>query len=157
MGIANMLTNRGKYATRAVLDLALHYKQGPVLIQDIAARQKIPLKFLEQILLALKTAGFVASRKGRGGGYYCARPPEEITLGAVVRAIDGPLAPVSCVSQTQFGECGCPDPNVCALRSVWKDARDALSRVLDGTTFADISARHRDLVQGTYDIIDYVI
>ena len=152
-----MLTNRGKYATRAVLDLALHYQEGPVLIQDIATRQKIPIKFLEQILLTLKTAGFVASRKGRGGGYYCARPPREITLGAVVRAIDGPLAPVSCVSVTQFQECGCPDPANCALRSVWKDARDALSRVLDGTTYAELCERQKELAQGTYNIIDYVI
>lgn len=152
-----MLTNRGKYATRAVLDLALHYQQGPVLIQDIAERQRIPLKFLEQILLTLKTAGFVASRKGRGGGYYCAKPPREITLGAIVRVIDGPLAPVSCVSVTQFVPCGCPDPATCALRSYWKDARDALSRVLDGTTFADICERQEDNLQQARDMIDYVI
>ena len=152
-----MLTNRGKYATRAILDLCLHYMQGPVLIQDIATRQKIPIKFLEQILLSLKAAGFVASRKGRGGGYYCTRPPCEITLGAVVRAIEGPLAPVSCVSVTQHAECGCPDPAVCGLRSVWKDARDALSRVLDGTTYAEICDRHTELDSGAAEYLDYVI
>jgi len=152
-----MLTNRGKYATRAMLDLSLHYKQGPVLIQDIASRQKIPLKFLEQILLSLKTAGFVASRKGRGGGYYCAHSPAEITLGAVIRVIDGPLAPVSCVSVTQHAECGCPEPAICGLRAVWKDARDALSRVLDGTTFAEICERQKEMVAGAHDVLDYVI
>lgn len=157
VGPRKMLTNRGKYATRALLDLSLHYQQGPVLIQDIAARQKIPIKFLEQILLTLKTAGFVASRKGRGGGYYCARPPAEITLGAVVRAIDGPLAPVSCVSVTQRADCGCPDPASCALRSVWKDARDAISRVLDGATFAEICERHNAMSCCTQDVMDYVI
>lgn len=152
-----MLTNRGKYATRAMLHLALQYNAGPVLIQDIAEEQKIPIKFLEQILLALKTAGFVTSRKGRGGGYYCARPPSEITLGAVVRAIDGPIAPVSCVSVTQYAPCGCPDPAICGLRSVWKEAREALSSVLDGTTFADICARHKQLSQETREFLDYVI
>lgn len=135
----------------------MHYQQGPVLIQDIAERQNIPLKFLEQILLTLKTAGFVGSRKGRGGGYFCARSPREITLGSIVRAIDGPLAPVSCVSVTQFVECGCPDPATCALRSAWKDARDALSRVLDGTTFADLCEKQAALTQQRREIIDYVI
>ena len=152
-----MLTNRGKYATRAMLDLALHYKQGPVLIQDIAARQKIPIKFLEQILLTLKNAGFVVSRKGRGGGYLCARPPSEITLGSVVRVIDGPLAPVSCASVTRNSDCGCPDPATCALRAIWKDARDALSRVLDGTTFAEICERQNEMSTTSPNVIDYMI
>src|SRR5690242_15117896 len=104
-----MLSSRAKYATRALLDLTLHNEHGPVLIQDIARRQNIPLKFLEQILLTLKQGGFVQSRKGRGGGYYLTRSPAAITLGEVVRTMDGPLAPVSCVSVTAYGECGCPD------------------------------------------------
>src|SRR5207247_1770473 len=118
-----MLSNRGKYATRALLDLTLHYLDGPILIQDIAERQNIPIRFLEQILLSLKRLGFVKSRKGRGGGYFLAKPPESITLGAVVRAMDGPIAPISCVSVTAFMECGCPDPNVCGIRVIWQEAR----------------------------------
>src|SRR5689334_15095774 len=106
-----MLSSRARYATRALLDLTLHYSEGPIQIHDIAERQAIPVKFLEQILLALKRFGFVQSRKGPGGGYALAKPPETITLGAVVRAMDGPLAPISCVSVSGYMECGCPDPN----------------------------------------------
>ena len=83
-----MLSNRGKYATRALLDLTLHYNEGPVLIQDIADRQNIPLRFLEQILLSLKRHGFVESRKGRGGGYLLAKPPEAITLGVTSATLE---------------------------------------------------------------------
>lgn len=137
-----MLSSRAKYATRALLDLSLRFDQGPVQIHDIAARQNIPVKFLEQILLALKLSGFVQSRKGPGGGYLLARAPREITLGAVVRAMDGPIAPISCVSISGYHECGCPDPATCGLRTIWKEARDALAEVMDGTTFADICARH---------------
>src|SRR5579871_5526963 len=110
-----MLSSRAKYATRALLDLTLRYEHGPALIHEIAERQKIPVKFLEQILLSLKHAGFVESRKGRGGGYFLAKPPTAITLGAVVRVIDGPLAPISCVSVTNYMACGCPDPTTCGL------------------------------------------
>lgn len=152
-----MLSNRGKYATRALLDLSLHFDEGPVLIQDIADRQKVPLKFLEQILLSLKQAGFVQSRKGRGGGYFLARDPARITLGSVVRAVDGPLAPISCVSVTQFQECGCPEPATCGLRKVWQEARDALANVLDQTTFADIRDRHLLLTEKQNEVLDFVI
>jgi Rrf2 family protein len=152
-----MLSSRGKYATRALLDLTLHAERGPAQIHDIAERQNIPLKFLEQILLALKHAGFVESRKGPGGGYFLAKPPDKITLGAVVRAVDGPLAPISCVSVSRFGECGCPDPATCGLRTVWQEARDALAAVLDNATFADIRERHKRLQAERDEIYDFVI
>ena len=139
-----MLTNKGKYATRAMLELAIQYANGPIRMEFIAERNNIPRKFLEQILLALKGAGFVESRKGPGGGYYLARPPEKITLGDVVRAIDGPIALVSCVSVTRYEECGCPDPDTCGLRTAWQDARTALSGVLDRTTFAEIRNRQQE-------------
>lgn len=152
-----MLSSRGKYATRALLDLTLHFDQGTVQIQDIAERQRIPAKFLEQILLALKNNGFVRSRKGPGGGYALAVPPEKLTLGDVVRAIEGPLAPISCVSVTRFQECGCPDPTVCGLRTVWREAREALAAVLDNTTFAQIRDRHLGLHERCEEVLDYVI
>jgi Rrf2 family protein len=152
-----MITNRGKYATRAMLDLTLHYDEGPVQIRDIAERQKIPLKFLEQILLELKHQGFVQSRKGPGGGYTLADRPEVITLGAVVRAMEGPLAPISCVSVTGYRECGCPDPESCGLREVWRDAREALVGVLDRATFADIRDRQCHRQGERLVIFDYVI
>jgi Rrf2 family protein len=152
-----ILSSRGKYATRALLDLSLHYEEGPVQIQAIAERQKIPLKYLEQILLTLKRYGFVSSRKGPGGGYLLARPPQEITLGSVVRAMDGPLAPISCASVSGYAECGCPEPATCGLRVIWKEARDSLAAVLDGTTFAEIRDRHESLAQRHEKVLDYVI
>jgi Rrf2 family protein len=152
-----MLSSRAKYATRALLDLSLHYDSHPVQIHDIAERQKIPVKFLEQILLSLKREGFVQSRKGPGGGYFLAKPPSGVTLGAVVRAMDGPIAPISCVSASGYMECGCPEPETCGLRGVWKEARDALAGVLDGTTFADICARHESMRAERDHILDYVI
>jgi Rrf2 family cysteine metabolism transcriptional repressor len=152
-----MISSRAKYATRAILDLAEHEAGHPVQAGDIAQRQQIPVKFLEQILLFLKRSGFVKSRKGPGGGYFLAKPPTEITLGAVVRAIDGPIAPISCVSLTGYMECGCPDPETCGLRMAWKDARDALASVLDTTTFAQILEHHNDLREGRTHLLDYVI
>jgi Rrf2 family cysteine metabolism transcriptional repressor len=152
-----MLSSRGKYATRAILDLSLHEDEGPIQIHEIAERQNIPVKYLEQILLQLKHAGFVVSRKGPGGGYSLASPPQKITLGAVVRAMDGPLAPMSCASVTGHAECGCPEPETCALRAVWKEARDALATVLDGTTFAEIRDQHRALRAQRHAVLDYSI
>ena len=152
-----MLSNKAKYATRALLDLTLQYDRGPVLIHDIAKRQEIPIKFLEQILLTLKHSGFVESRKGRGGGYFLAKPPSKITLGAVVRAIDGPLAPISCVSVTRYMACGCPDAATCGLRSVWQEARDQLADVLDRATFAEIRERQEGLQARQGELIDFAI
>ena len=152
-----MLSSRARYATRAVLDLSLLADQGPIQIQDIASRQNIPVKFLQQILVALKMTGFVQSRKGPGGGYSLAVPPQEITLGAVLRAMDGPIAPISCVSVTKFSECGCPNPEVCALRVAFKDVRNVMSEVLDQTTFAELAERQRQNEDGLSNSFDFVI
>lgn len=152
-----MLSSRAKYATRALLDLTFRYDGAPVHLQDIAERQSIPQKFLEQILLSLKRMGFVQSRKGPGGGYTLAKSPSEITLGAVVRAIDGPLAPISCVSKTGYMECGCPEPETCGLRQAWQQARDALAMVLDNTTFADLRDRQENLKVVHTQVLDYII
>jgi Rrf2 family protein len=152
-----MLSNRAKYATRAILDLTAHYDEGPILIQDIHKRQNIPLKFLEQILLTLKHAGFVDSRKGRGGGYFLARTPAKITLGSVVRAIDGPLAPISCVSVTAFHDCGCLNPKTCGLRTAWQEARNSLADVLDRVSFSEILERQHRLESETAEVYDYTI
>jgi Rrf2 family protein len=152
-----MLSSRAKYATRALLELAIRYDTGPVLIHDIAEAQNIPVRFLEQILLQLKTEGFVASRKGPGGGYLLASPPDRITLGSVVRYIEGPLAPISCVSVTQYEPCGCPDPETCGLRQAFKVARDALANALDSTTYADILKLQSDSKARQAPLLDYVI
>ncbi|MBI1757297.1 MAG: Rrf2 family transcriptional regulator [Fimbriimonas ginsengisoli] len=140
-----MLSSRSKYATRALVELSLRFEQGHVSIHEIAERQNIPVKFLEQILLALKMLGLVHSKKGPGGGYELARSPQEITLGQVVRALDGPIAPISCVSVYGYQECGCPDPDTCGLKQVFKQARDALADVLDTTTFADVAGKQFEL------------
>ncbi len=152
-----MLSSRARYATRAILDLSLEYGKGAIQIQDIADRQNIPVKFLQQILVALKMTGFVSSRKGPGGGYLLAMAPKEITLGAVVRAMDGPIAPISCVSVTKFSECGCPNPEVCSLRNTFKEARDAISEVLDKTTFAELTDRQLAAIDSISRSLDYVI
>lgn len=137
-----MLTNRAKYATRALLELSLRTDEASITIQDIAERQNIPVKFLEQIFASLKMLGYVESRRGPGGGYALRRPPEQISLGEVVRAIEGPVAPISCVSVTQYQPCGCPEPETCGLRLAFKEARDAIAEVMDRTTFADIAKNH---------------
>jgi Rrf2 family protein len=110
-------------------------------LKDIAERQQIPVKFLEQILLTLKNAGLLRSRAGVGGGYYLARPPAEITLGQVARTLDGPLAPIPCVSQMAYERCVCDDENTCGLRLAMLDVRNAIADILDNTTLADVAAR----------------
>jgi Rrf2 family protein len=142
------LSKRGEYGLRAMIDLAtiLDSKEGSpngkvVQIKEIAERQQIPAKFLEQILLSLKNAGLLQSRMGVGGGYYLARPPEDISLGQIERVLDGPLAPVRCVSQMAYEPCGCPDEERCGLRLVMLDVRNAISAILDGTSLVDIMDR----------------
>jgi Rrf2 family protein len=138
------LSKRGEYGLRAMIELATWDSEpGPHLvpIKDLAARQKIPVKFLEQILLSLKNAGLLQSKMGVGGGYHLARPASEITLGQIVRVLDGPLAPIRCVSQMAYEPCGCPDEQTCGLRMVMYDVRNAITDILDHTALADVAGR----------------
>jgi len=138
------LSKRGEYGLRAMIILADVQKDSPtgmIQIKEISAREEIPAKFLEQILLALKNAGLVHSKMGIGGGYYLARAPKEITLGQIVRTLDGPLAPIKCVSQTAYEPCGCPDEEACGLRMVMGDVRNAISNILDNTTLTAVMKR----------------
>lgn len=134
-----MLTKKGKYGLKALTHLA---RLGPgegASIAEIAQANDLPKKFLEAILLDLSRAGFVRSRKGRGGGYFLAQAPEAITVGAAVRAMDGPLAPIPCASRTAFTPCeDCADLATCPVRLVMLAARDAMSEVLDKTTLAQM-------------------
>ena len=108
---------------------------------ELAARCRAPGKFLETILVELRSAGFVESRRGQRGGHRLARPPEDIMIGDLIRAIDGPLAPVRCASVTAYEPCrDCPDPDACALRALMRESRDALSRVLDGRSLRDFAS-----------------
>lgn len=137
-----MLSRKAKYALTAMLHLARHYQKGPRLISEIAEAESLPKKFLELILLELKNAGYLDSRKGRGGGYVLAMEPVRITVGGIIRTIDGPLAPLRCASQTAPVMCeDCPDPATCGIRLVMRDARDAISDVLDGTNLQDVLDR----------------
>jgi len=142
------ISTRGEYAARALLHLALAY-DGARLVKTaaIAKQQSIPKKYLEQILLLFKKRGLVQSKPGLNGGYFLARPPGQITMAEIVRAVDGPLAPVRCVSKTAHVECTCAVEATCALRTVWQEARDAVARVLEGITLEEVAVRARVLAQ----------
>lgn len=128
-----------------------------MLIREIAETERLPRKFLEAILLELKGAGILHSRPGKGGGYTLNRPPRTITLGRVIRLIDGPLAPLPCVSQTAYAPCkDCLDEKTCGIRAVMKQVRDATAQVLDETTFADLIEKE-DRLNQTFSAIDFTI
>lgn len=134
-----MLSNKAKYALRALFALSEKYNEGPILISDLAEQEGIPKKFLELILLELKNHGILQSKKGKGGGYFLGRTPDLVRLGQVIRILDGPLAPLPCVSQTAYRRCDeCDDELTCGIRIVMKEVRDATAKVLDGTTLADV-------------------
>lgn len=135
------LSKRGEYGLKALIDLAASEGEDVIRIRELAEREQIPVKFLEQILLSLKHAGLLQSRRGANGGYYLARSPEEITLGQVVRVLDGPLAPIRCVSQMAYERCVCEDENTCGLRLAMLDVRNAISNILDETTLAQAARR----------------
>jgi Rrf2 family protein len=134
------LSKRGEYALRALIDLGIASELGwPMLqVSELAVKEKLPIKFLEQIFAQLKAAGYVKSRRGKFGGYSLARPMSRIKFGAVIRLIDGPLAPIRCVSATSYARCSCPDEVHCGLRMLMFDVRNAISTVLDRFTLADI-------------------
>ena len=139
-----MLTRKGKYGLKAMIALAKANGDGPVLIGNLAEQEAIPKKFLENILLALKHRGLVHSRKGPGGGYQLGREPEKISVGDIVRALDGPLALVSCVSQTAYAPCEeCVTEKDCAVRRIFQQVRDQTAKILDGTTLKAAAARGR--------------
>ena len=134
------LSKRGEYALRALIDFGVAQAIGRPMLQvsELAAKEGLPIKFLEQILMQLKAAGYLESRRGKHGGYLLARPPENISIGQVARLIDGPLAPIACVSQTAYERCSCPDEEHCGLRMLMLDVRNAISNILDRYTLADV-------------------
>ena len=135
-----MLSKKAKYGLKAMSILAKEYGHGPLIIGDIAKRERIPSKFLELILLELKKKGFLQSKKGKGGGYYLTRLPETISVGALIRALDGPLALLPCVSQMAYERCAeCPDEDVCGIRNVFKEVRDSTVSILERTTLAEMA------------------
>ena len=153
------LSVRGEYALRALIVLGLDYIEDDsvVRIQEISTRQNIPKRFLEQILNDLKSAGLLESKRGITGGYRLKLPPEKITLAEVIRYIEGPLAPVSCVSERFYEKCSCPNEDKCAIRSVMKEVRDAIVKILEDVTVAQMCERVK-MLQGTQaNSLDYII
>ncbi|HAM70452.1 MAG TPA: transcriptional regulator [Verrucomicrobiales bacterium] len=142
-----MLSRKAKYGIRALIHLARRRGSGPSLIKDIAEQEGLPKKFLESILLEMKSAGILQARPGKGGGYYLHRDPKSIHLGRVIRLIDGPLAPIPCVSQTAYAPCDdCPSEKTCVLRMVMKDVRDATARILEETTLDFLLEKEQELL-----------
>lgn len=140
------ITYKGDYALKAVLDLALNYGTNDVVtIHDLAKHADIPIKFLEQVLLDLKRAGFVESRRGKVGGYLLARRPSQIKLGEIIRFIDGPIEPIACAEKRYAG---CNDIYKCVLRKIWQEVTKATSDIIDNITFADLVNRVKSVNKG---------
>ncbi len=134
------LSKKGEYALRSLINLGIAAEMNRKLVQvsELAESEQLPIKFLEQILQALKEAGIVESQRGKFGGYRLGRPAKKIYIGEVVRLIDGPLAPIGCVSQTAYEPCTCPDEAHCGLRMLMLDVRNAIAAILDRYTLADV-------------------
>ena len=128
------ITYKGDYALKALLDLAIHHNK-VVTIHEISGRIDAPVKFLERVLLDLKKGGFVESRRGKIGGYLLSKAPDKITVGEVVRFIDGPVEPISCARQ---GYAACGDVYKCAFRKIWQDVARATSSIIDNITFEEL-------------------
>ena len=134
------ISKRGEYALRAMISLGIASKVGRKLVQttELAKVEDLPVKFLEQVIQQLREAGYVASQRGKHGGYRLAKPADKIVIGSVIRLIDGPLAPIACVSQTAYEPCKCPDEAHCGLRMLMLDVRNAITGILDRYTLAEV-------------------
>lgn len=134
------LSKRGEYALRGLIDLGIAHQGGRELlrVQEIVDKEKIPIAFLEQIFAQLRQAGLIDAKRGKNGGYFLAKPADTISIGQVVRLIDGPLAPINCVSQTNYEKCSCPDEAHCGLRMIMMDVRNAIADILDRYTLEQV-------------------
>jgi len=134
------LSKRGEYALRALIDFGIASELGRPLIRvsELAEKERLPLKFLEQILMQLKGDGYLETKRGAYGGYQLKPPMEQIRFGDVIRLIDGPLAPIGCVSMSAYEKCTCPDEEHCGLRMLMADVRNAIAGILDKYTLAQV-------------------
>ena len=152
------LSLRGEYALRALIVLGLNYGRDDVVrIQSISEQQNIPKRFLEQILNDLRTAGILESKRGISGGYRLKIAPDRISLAEIIRHIEGPLAPVSCVSENFYRRCTCPDEEKCGIRSIMREVRIAIVNVLGAVTVADLCERAQRLQGDHKNPLDFVI
>ena len=152
------ITYKGDYALKALFLLAMAYngsEGGLMSIHDIAVKGDMPTTFLEQILLALRKGGFVKSRRGMNGGFCLARPPIEITIGSVIRFIEGPIEPIACIGDDRYA--GCKDVECCIFRDVWKEVSHAVSVVIDTLTFEELLARYQNRRARAIPVHEYSI
>jgi Rrf2 family protein len=133
------LSTKGRYATRALLDLALHHNQPLIPLKDIAHRQEIPLRYLEHLITPLIAAGIIISTRGPKGGFSLVRSPEKIRLSEVIQLLEGPITPVECVNNPKI----CTRSELCATRDIWSELKDAIDGVLESTTLQDLVERQR--------------
>jgi Rrf2 family cysteine metabolism transcriptional repressor len=133
------LSTKGRYGTRALLEMARHYGEGPLLLRDIAERQQISLQYLERLMSPLTKSGLIHSIRGAKGGVWLSRPPQEIRLSQVVEAMEGPIIPVDCIEDPEF----CNRAGACATRDVWTGVQHAIYKVLDKITLADLVERQK--------------
>lgn len=135
------LSTKGRYGTRAGLELALRYNSGPIMVREIAASQDISMRYLEHILNTLRSSGLVKSTRGAKGGYELSKAPSEITLGDIVRTLEGPMDIVACTNGKD-----CPKASECVMYTVWKDVKESIENILDNITLEDLVERHTKLI-----------
>ena len=140
-----MLSSKAQYAFRALTLLVDRFNEGPVLISEIARKKRIPLKFLENILLELKKAGILESKKGKGGGYYIKQNPSKTSIASIVRIVDGPIAMLPCVSLYFYQKCKNCDEKNCGLHDIMEGVRDATLNILENKTLQDLKSGREDL------------
>jgi Rrf2 family protein len=143
------ISTRGRYGVKAMLGLALNDRDGAVPVKSIAERHNIHDKYLEQVLMALKKAGLVQSTRGPSGGYFLAKPPQHITVGDILRVLEGDLAPVKCVGQGSKRD-KCKREQLCITRYVWAKVRDEVNRVVDGITLKELADAYEKEVMDGY-------
>ncbi len=137
------LSTRGRYGTRALLDLALHQVEQPVLLKDIAKRQQISLSYLEHLITPLVAAGIIRTTRGAKGGVSLVKPPERIRLSEIIQLLEGSISPVECVTNPEV----CSRSKVCVARDVWGEMKQAMDKVLESTTLQDLIARQKSKEQ----------
>jgi len=153
-----MISKKTKYGLKALVHLAGLQGSQPVLISELARSQNIPKKFLEFILLSLRKGGILQSRIGKGGGYYLGLAPSKVSIGSVVRILEGDLAPIQCLSETNYARCNeCLDETTCGIRLVMVDVNNAVAQVFDRLTLADMIERSKMANQEKLHILDYSI
>ena len=153
-----LISKKSTYGIKALMNMTRNSERGQVLISELAREENIPKKFLEAILLALKNGGVLTSRIGKGGGYSLALSPKGVTIGRIIRILEGDFAPVSCLSETNYAKCDeCEDEASCGIRLVLADVQRAMNSVLDTVTLSEMVERSEAALQAGRQVFDYSI